>query len=134
MQLPRFTLRRLMVIVAIAAIGLGLEVGRRHREGFRALEIMHQTKMVAFRQMSDQYASMAKTHHERAEKIRAGFFLYWPKATVLDGLASLLQGDADGYQAIADHHDRMRQKYRQAAWLPFWPAEPDPPPPANPDD
>jgi hypothetical protein len=134
MRFPRFTLRRLMVLVAIAALGLGLEMGRRRREGFRALEIMHQTKMVSYRQISDQYASMAKTHHERAAKIREGFFLYWPKATVLDGLANLLQGDADGYQVIADYHDRMRQKYHRAAWLPFWPAEPDPPPPPDPND
>jgi hypothetical protein len=134
MRRPQLTLRRLMVVVAVAALACGLEMGRRRREGFLALEGMHARKMDQYRQMSDQFAYNAKSHRGQAEKIRAGFFLYWPKAVVVDGLAGLVEADAKAYRAIADHHERMRDKYLKAARFPFGPVEPDPPSPADPSD
>jgi hypothetical protein len=75
---------------------------------------------------------MARGGRSQAEKIRAGFFLYWPKAVALDQLAGLLEADAEAHRSIADHHSRMRDKYRWAARFPLWPVGPDAPAPPDP--
>jgi hypothetical protein len=42
MRFPRFTLRRLMVLVAIAALALGLETGRWRSAAFLTQARMHE--------------------------------------------------------------------------------------------
>jgi hypothetical protein len=134
MRLPRFTLRRLMVLVAVAGLALGIERSRRRREALLVAESKHATEAAMYRQSSDLYASNAWKHRAQAAKIRQGFRASPSKATALDQLAGLVEGEAHGYGALADYHDAMREKYRRAARFPFWPVEPDPPSPPDLDE
>jgi hypothetical protein len=129
MRLPRFTLRRLMILVALAALALGIERGYRYRQRLLAIEKHHAVNLVNYRKESTDNGLRAKQSRERAAKFRAGFFLSWPKALVLDQAATVFENNAEAYREIADFHQRMREKYRKAAWFPFWPVEPDPPAP-----
>jgi hypothetical protein len=134
MRLPRFTLRRLMVLVAVAGLVLGVERSRQRREALLAAESKHATEAAMYRQSSDLYASNAWKHRAQAAKFRQGVLASSPKAIALDQIAGLVEGEAHGYGVLADYHEAMREKYRQAARFPFWPVEPDPPSPPDLDE
>ncbi len=109
MKLPRvrFTVRRMMILVAIAAISLALPVELGRRRG-RFLELV--------------------AHHAAAERsISDEMHLMAP---VLD--LSSLSGRRDGWQSIRgrlEHHRTMRVKYQNAIASPWLPVSPDPPEP-----
>jgi hypothetical protein len=99
MKLPRFTVRRLMVAVAIVGLTLGFEVIRRRRVAF--LEIAR---------LNDNTASVLRS--ELSESDEPG-----------------PHGDPITMRRLADYCDAMRKKYELAARYPWLPVEPDPPEP-----
>jgi hypothetical protein len=129
MRLPRFTLRRMMVVVAVAGLGLGIEMTRERRVVLLAIESRHAADAAMYRQSSNLYASSARKQRDLASKTRQGFATERTRAKELDQVAGLIEGEAQGYRTLADYHEAMRAKYRQAARFPFLAVEPDPPSP-----
>jgi hypothetical protein len=131
MRLPRFTLRRMMVVVAVAGLGLGIEMTRERRVVLLAIESRHAADAAMYRQSSNLYASNARKQRDLASKLREGFATERDRAKELDQVAKLIDGEAHGYRNLADYHQAMQSKYRQAARFPFLAVEPDPPSPPD---
>ena len=132
MRFPRFTLRRLMAVVAVAALALGLEMGRRRSVAFLALAKTHQGQYSKYQRLYLQSYLDINAHRAKAAKFRASFFVYWPQAKQEDELADQLEADSKASARLAEYHRRMREKYRRAARSWFEPVEPDPPAPPTP--
>ncbi len=99
LNLPRFTIRRLMVAVAVVALALGFEVTRRRRGAFRELARINENSAWVLRS-------------ELSESDEPG-----------------PHGDLARMRRLADHCDAMRQKYARAARYPWLPVAADPPAP-----
>jgi hypothetical protein len=108
----RFTVRRMMVAVAIMAVFFGAADGlRRRRESFG-----QQAKRFA-RKASDEYnASMSVGRH----------------ATF--GPSPLEMRISQAHYQLADHYSALKEKYERAASAPWLPVEPDPAAPDWPND
>src|SRR5262245_3366567 len=112
MRLPRFTTRRLMVLVAVAGLILaGLEMSRR-RARFLVLAESHMAEERMHR-LSVEAASN-EAEYETSQSSLAGEKLWRERAE---------------YNAReASRHGQMAKQYLQAAHSPWVPAPPDPPP------
>jgi tetratricopeptide (TPR) repeat protein len=152
---PRFTVRRIMVAVAVLALFLGgsLEVIRLKRFRDECL------KRAATHAESERY-SLEMEQHDRqwAERIEGSFgttqrFLASLEGTLSRASARLKptivdqqkrfteaaeqekrdaakwRGDATRDAESAAYHGALKRKYLRAAARPWWPIEPDPPPP-----
>lgn len=105
-RLPRvrFTVRRLMVVVAVAAVAIGgaawvVRVGRLASD---------------YRRLHARHSSEVQRYHEEASK------------------ALRSRNGRDRYvlaSRLADYHARLESKYGHAAHNPWLPVDPDPPPP-----
>jgi hypothetical protein len=104
---PRFTLRRLMVAVALAAVCLTLAPGfRRWTERRR-----------------HDFTIMALEHDLRMTSINLEYFKHNPQVTVINPAGSPPGDPRPAY------HQAMETKYIWAArypWLPVWPDPPEP--------
>jgi hypothetical protein len=112
----RFSVRKLMVIVAILGTlcGITVEATRRRRtHRFGGLVAFHAEKESYWR---DQAAAMLKYE---AEKVAEGDPL---------GDARVFASQAAFDQAWADYHYQLRIKYENATRNPMLPVSPDPPP------
>jgi hypothetical protein len=129
MRVPRvrFTVRWMMVAVAVVAMGLGvraqlsrwqqlaryyaIEAGRLRRSvlTFRAIGEMSQEQWIAHYRAAD-------------ERSLPGPLTYY-------GWAERYGEESAGARRHADYLDLLRKKYQRAAAQPWWPVEPDPPPP-----
>jgi len=110
----RFTVRRMMVAVAVVALAFGivrLWAARQHylekaanHAGFRAL-IMRSSQDIAYweSRWTDQRVGLPARYP-------------WPGAPPL-------------VRSMAEYHDAMRRKYERAARYPWLPVAPDPPKP-----
>jgi hypothetical protein len=115
MRLPRlkFTIRALMIAVAIVALGLGLW-----------FQIQKWRRLAAVYQAEAARHAALETEYQRR--------LLWDlgpghaRPAWLAGVASL--------ELHVAHHANLAEKYRDAADRPWWPAPPDPPPPTKKDD
>ena len=110
MKRPRFTLRVLMIAVAVAAlVPWGYTLGRR----------------------SVAFAAKAQECESKAEKglipLRASGF-----GPPNDAEIQLIKRHNEWNERFKEHHRRLALKYRRAARFPWLPVEPDPPEPARP--
>src|SRR3954466_12764246 len=107
MRLPRvrFTVRRMMVAVAIFGASLWYcEMGRR----------------------SKNFLAMADFHRLKAEIFRGRV----ESAAELTSIDPIRMGDIMGRdRRLEHHHSELGQKYEHAAHYPWLPVEPDPPEP-----
>jgi hypothetical protein len=101
MRLPRITIRRMMIVVALAGIALGLWTIKRRQEEFRELAGRH--GYFAGMMGLDAWESREAGDHQRAL-------------------------NREEKQAI---HQRLQIKYARAARYPWLPVEPDPPAPES---
>jgi hypothetical protein len=127
MRLPRlrFTVRRLMIAVAIVAVLIvaGLHVETAIRFSRRAS--IHAGGEVFWREQEQWHREMAKkllTSHERLKLLRVD-------DTWNIEHAESFNLEADKIKSWADFHASMKAKYRAAARRPWLPVEPDPPSP-----
>ena len=108
MTVPRFTVRRLMLAVAIAGLLLG---------GFVEFKVL--------RGRSDRYRRVAREHAEMGEMLRS--------LAGQPGMSLLYCSPGPGarsvpypIETVIDHQDRLRRKYERAARYPWLGVEPDP--------
>src|ERR1700678_4432361 len=122
MQLPRarFTVRRIMAVVAVIAIATGGVVLMKRREAYR----------------------IRAAFHSRQEQVAGGRLRHWShEAARLEGLPSdvsppvpehdrrLVAELVDYSRNRVVHHRRLKAKYELAARSPWLPVAPDPPSP-----
>jgi hypothetical protein len=123
MRLPRLTTRRLMVLVAVTAVGLAVsfevsrlrELRRRHlrsaqfhaREQVRALQFKKNRLGPLFKMRGGRIPYLAESDEE---------FARW------------LEGRARYYDDSARRHDMLRKRYERAARYPWLPHPLVPPP------
>jgi hypothetical protein len=103
---PRFTLRRLMVAVAVAACLLGLEATRRRWDD----------ASTGYRLLAEAYLQKARDASEKATRIAIA-------------LRSDEAPEIAREQRLADRWGALMRKYSRAADRPWLPVEPDPPGP-----
>ena len=114
----RFTLRRMMIVVAVIAILLGIG-GMLHRwHQYRTIAEHHRIeaeKAAAAQRMAIWKASMDEGFGERARAVRSRLL-------------------ADWIGRVGSIHTELGGKYSRAAWRPWQIAAPDPPPPPRPQE
>jgi hypothetical protein len=133
MPLPRvrFTVRRLMIAVAIVALILGAELTRR--------------RSVQFRLLARSYAAAAEfdglilgggtttfgLHDGQIRENRGGssIRILADEGTIEFTIDAALAYDADRLRRRAEYHGLLRRKYDRAARHPWLPVEPVPPEP-----
>ena len=114
MRLPRMTMRRWMIAVALIATGLGAcEVARR-RQRYRQL-----AAMLARRELGEVADLSAKAFTGPGCVIDL----------VVDPETAELPAALEGSRQRALYYRRMSRKYKLAARYPWLPVEPDPPEP-----
>lgn len=142
MRLPRirFTVRRLMVAVAVAAVALGANDLRRRRERFLTLGATHKGNARVCVSSADWYASTAAANEREAERLRAALRsndgAKGPHVQFASQMASTIEAAAADQRAEerkhrdrARVHDALRIKYERAARSPWLPVPPDSPTP-----
>lgn len=109
MRMPRFRIRTLMIAVAVVAVLTGAGV-----KWWRSA-------------LSHEYRWKAYVALHREEKHGGHSFWYHagPNAAYISEGGSQLQPDP----VLAEYYCRLRAKYERAARYPWFPVEPDPPPP-----
>jgi len=114
---PRFTVRRLMLAVAVVAVALGW---------------IHEVKT------SPVSERLWKTARQNGETAKAATNAIELRHKVIqqenfspEELRSI-RADLVWLQKIAAHHRAMERKYRIASFFPWVPVSPDPPPPEYP--
>jgi hypothetical protein len=143
MRLPkyRFTVRRLMITVAVVGMLLGLEYGRRRRATCLELATMHAGLEYRHRRIAGSTETQARRFRFRAEQIRitkrlrselARNGIVTDDGANLDDTAALdAEATRSEFQALKELRDaefqgRLRAKYEHAARTPWLPVEPDP--------
>ena len=110
MPRARFTIRRMMVAVAIVALLLGGDVLRRKRSGYLARADAEAARELESRAKVKVYEGAIET--SAAPSVAEGY-----------------RHRVEMYRDEANHHGRLRRKYARAARYPWLPVEPDPPEP-----
>jgi hypothetical protein len=112
MRVPRlrFTLRRMMIAVALVALLFGAAAGlwRRH---------------LSFKRQADEYAKRMNTEFARGYRVAIA---RWPS----DGELKM----KDEHYRLKDYYKQLKLKYERAAARPWLPVESDRPPPEWPKD
>jgi hypothetical protein len=107
MPRTRFTVRRLMAIMAMMALVLAFaDQSRRRRESFQQRAEFCRRKVSA-------------AYNEEQSARTTNRFDHDPRTTA-------------AYSQVVDHYDALRVKYEQAAARPWWFVGPDPPEPVWP--
>ena len=113
MTLPQFTVRRLMVAVAIMALGLGVLVELlRRRASYNQGATYHAAKEAQFKQLD-----------ETLESIRSNLSAY------ARAMRRVSNREESRTARLVRYHATLKGKYRSAASRPWLPVEPDPPAP-----
>jgi hypothetical protein len=128
MRVPRvrFTVRWIMAAVAVVAIGLGVRTQLAHwHQLARSYDITARRLgrlVAAFRTKGDMSHEQWDAHcravderNRRGPPTWGSAEPYWPEPAAA--------------RRHADYLDLKRKKYQRAAAQPWWPLEPDPPPP-----
>jgi hypothetical protein len=104
MKLPRLTIRRLMVAVAVVGVALGLDGMRRRRAEYWSRTAYH-----------------VKLYRQRLSLLSGGVRgMHGGREVALPDPIEL---------ALVRYHFKLAEKYAQAAQYPWWPVAPDPPEP-----
>jgi hypothetical protein len=120
----RFTIRLLMITVAVVGVLLTaarLALFRRH---YQALAAMHASKEVNYIRQAEQYerkqdwcARQSTIAKLQSESVRGSTW---------DRLATSSSGAAHDQRQLAAYESRLKSKYERAAAHPWVPVEPDP--------
>ena len=125
----RFTVRRMMAVVAIAAIllGPGLQAWRVYRN-FREykqrasqhsiFETIWTKQKHEWSSKESEWRSIAKDLEQKGKDFRSAVEIAEIYATI-----------AENPTRLAEYHARMKEKYEAARRRPWLPVEPDPPEP-----
>jgi tetratricopeptide (TPR) repeat protein len=149
----RFTVRRIMAVVAVLALVLGVSVEairlKRQRDKFRSLAAGHGQQETFYRQMEQSAIEMAQIEESSGESTTAFFESMrnpaqprfgGPKAQEMrrrwaefteqqKDEAAKERAQAAMYHESAKYHAALKQKYLRAAACPWRSIEPDGPPP-----
>jgi hypothetical protein len=123
MRLPRvrFTIRRLMIAVAVVGVGLGIEGYRRR---LVSVSVRRRQVAMAYRLDAQMYKveAMAAELERTTPKGFVGFTADNPSGPIDDdGIARRFR--------LATHYQELAVKYRRASGYPWLPVGPDPPAP-----
>jgi hypothetical protein len=112
MRLPRmrFTIRRMMVVVAVASVLLGITAGLLRRRDSLKRRAEYYARKASRELMSGMSITQATTFGPSPMEVRM----------------------QEAYFKLADHYTVLELKYKRAADHPWLPVGPDPPPPAWP--
>ena len=128
MRMPglRFTVRRLMLALAVVAALLGALFTMRRQAHIERLLAEHEAKLAALDILTIQrqahFKRLANLHAERVRGLRSshgtikspnGIYLHVPLVP----------------EAVLEYHMNLAKKYEKAALDPWLPVEPDPPEP-----
>jgi hypothetical protein len=94
----RITVRRLMVLIALASLAMAVAIMVKRSAEFRAIA----AEQADAEQMSHAYADDARGEDGDRQRVARG-------------------------EQMAGYHRELRIKYEQAAWYPWLPVDPDPP-------
>ena len=137
---PRFTMRWMMIVVAVAAVALGaIDVWRR-QDRFLALRSNHEWSARGCLAMAESHASTAAGNEREVERLRAAATsgdgamrrqaeLSAQITANIEAQAAVERAAERKYRARAQFHDALRIKYERAARYPWKSVEPDPPEP-----
>lgn len=140
----RFTIRRLMAVVAVAAIGLAAWRLVRLRDDYLDHAVRHGCSVVALGElqqlMEDQIDVFSRyiQHKRKLAKIQQDPFPIksLPSPEELDLEIKEVQKKVDKFSAylaryarMAEHYPRLKLKYERASRYPWLTVEPDPPVP-----
>jgi Tfp pilus assembly protein PilE len=122
MKFPRFTVRRLMV--AVAVVGVFLTAARlvyfwRH---YQALATMHATKAADYLQQAEKF-ERKQQWTARASTTSGQQSGTWERMATVSGAMS------QKLRLLASHESRLKQKYERGSRRPWLPVEPDAPEP-----
>jgi hypothetical protein len=142
MPLPRFqfTVRRIMIVVAIAAVALGANDLRRRNNRYDALRSTHEWGGRSSISLAELHASTAAANEREVERLRAtdrsghdGQRLEAEAAiqitSNIEAAAGIERAAERQCRARARFHELLRKKYERAARYPWLTVEPDPPEP-----
>jgi hypothetical protein len=143
MRLPRirFTVRRIMLIVAITAVALGANDLRLRYQRYRALSSVHEWTGRSCSTMAERHAATAAGNEREAERLRAAIRSDRESKhpQVVQGILQIAANTAAQaeveraaerkFRARAQFHEALRVKYERAARRPWILVEPDPPEP-----
>ena len=130
MKLPRvrFTVRRMMVVVAVVAIGLGVhgqlarwrQLARDYEIAAARLKVTVARWRAMGNRSQEQWAAHCRAVDERNRRGPPSY-----------GWAEPYEPEPAAARRWADYLDLRRKKLRRAAKQPWWPLEPVPPPPKS---
>ncbi len=125
MPLPRvrFTVRRMMVAVAIVAVSLAFVTMWNRAFTFGQIAIEHAERERAFRGTT----SLILDYHSRLQTGKLDRFD--PRPVDPDKPNASFDELAEDSERRADYHSQLTEKYRLAALYPWLPVPPDPPEP-----
>jgi hypothetical protein len=142
MPLPRlqFTVRRMMIVVAIAAVALGANDLRRRKVRYDALRSTHEWRGRSSMSLAELHASTVADNEREVERLRAAVRsrheaplreaeLVAQIISNIGGAAAIERAAERQCRSRARFHELLRKKYERAARYPWLIVEPDPPEP-----
>jgi hypothetical protein len=142
MRLPRirFTVRQIMIVVAIAAVALGANDLRLRWNRYHALRSEHEWKSRSCLSLAERHAATAALNEREAQRLRAAILSgQYPVRSAAEGVGQIASNTAaaaaiersaeEKLRARARFHDALRLKYERAARYPWLAVGPDPPEP-----
>jgi hypothetical protein len=134
MKLPRFTVRGMMLAVAVIAIVIGADNMRRRRDHYLEARALHELMERNYREAADFYASSADQNERESRRLRAAGVPSegHPQSSILGAIESHAADQRLKERAALDQSRRrglLRRKYELAARSPGLPVAPDPPEP-----
>ncbi len=119
MRLPRMTMRRWMIVVAVVGIGLGVSIERAALDHLGvALGAVVGIVLGVTIERRNRFRKIAAHHQAHSKKL------------VSQGHIILFAGSSDAPKwRRLEWHESMRLKYEHAAGYPWLSVDPDPPPP-----
>jgi hypothetical protein len=122
----QFSIRQLMVIVAIFAIVLGVAMIRHRRDRYLGLMRAHERSAQAADLMQGLLVEEAQRDEEKAKKAPGRLAYEFADQAILS------HSMVSYWARKAAYHDELRRKYEEAASRPWRLISSDPPPPSNP--
>lgn len=131
MRMPRITIRRMMIFVALTALiftgSMATMRGGPLSGTYRQKAADHAAKLPGLNTVAELHANAARACRERAESHRNS-------GRTEDAASSTEQAtywdrSVAALRERANYHDRMRRKWAYAVRYPWLPVEPDPPAP-----